>query len=303
MQNPDDHAFGQDEIRPGERRTLIVVLLTAGMMVVEIATGILSGSMALLADGLHMASHAATLMVNVLAYRYARQHARDPRFTFGTGKVNALAGFSGAVLLIGFAAIMVTESAHRIVSPVEINFSYAIGVAIIGLFVNAFSALILGGRHHHGHGHQHAHKHHTAHDHNLRAAYLHVIADALTSVLAIFALVAARYQGWVLLDPLMGIVGAILVTRWGIGLIKDSSATLLDAQAPTEITDMIRDVIEKDGESKLSDAHIWSIGPGIYAAALIVAAPLGRPALHYRRLLPPETGIVHVTIEVTHDSD
>ncbi len=297
MQNPPDHVFGQDQVRPGERRTLLVVIITACMMVIEIVAGITTGSMALLADGLHMASHAATLMVSVLAYRFARKHATDPRFTFGTGKVNALAGFAGAVLLVGFAAVMVTESAHRILSPVPIEFNYAIGVAVVGLIVNAISALVLGG--HHGHHHHH-HDDDTQHDHNLRAAYLHVIADALTSVLAITALLAAKYQGWVLLDPLMGLVGAVLVTRWGIFLIRDTSATLLDRQASDSSTDVIRKAIEQDGQSTLLDAHVWSIGPAIFAATLIVEAPKGRPALHYRKLLPDKTGIVHVTIEVTH---
>lgn len=293
MQNPPDHIFGQDQVQPGEHRTFVVVLLTAVMMVIEIAVGLSSGSMALLADGLHMASHASALMVSVFAYRYARRHARDPRFNFGTGKVNALAGFAGAVLLVGFALVMVTESTRRIFSPIHIDFGYAIGVAIVGLVVNAVSAVILGG--HHAQKHSKA----MAHDHNLRSAYLHVIADALTSLLAIGALLAARYKGWVLLDPLMGLVGAFLVTRWSIGLIKQTSAILLDMRAPQPLSDQIRRVIEEDEQSSLSDAHVWCIGPGIYAASLIIETSTGRRAADFRKALPADSGIVHFTIEVT----
>ena len=293
MQNPPDHIFGQDQERPGERRTFIVVLLTAVMMVIEITVGLTSGSMALLADGLHMASHAATLMVSVFAYRYARRHARDPRFNFGTGKVNALAGFAGAILLVSFALVMVTESTRRIFLPIHIDYDYAIGVAIVGLVVNALSAVILGG--HHGHTHSKA----MAHDHNLRSAYLHVIADALTSLLAIGALLAARYKGWVLLDPLMGLVGAFLVTRWSIDLIKQTSAVLLDMRPPKPLTDQIRSVIEEDGLSSLSDAHVWSIAPNMYAASLIIETTTARRATDFRQTLPADSEIVHFTIEVT----
>ncbi|MGH6913514.1 MAG: CDF family Co(II)/Ni(II) efflux transporter DmeF, partial [Geminicoccales bacterium] len=209
-----EHVFGQDQVRAGERRTLLVVLLTAAMMVVEIAAGLAFGSMALLADGLHMASHATALGISVFAYVYARRFAGHPRYSFGTGKINALAGFGSAVLLVIFAATMAWESVDRLISPIPIALNQALVVATAGLVVNGASALILAVPGHHGHGH-HGHRH----DHNLRAAYLHVLADALTSLLAIGALLAARFVDAVWLDPAMGVVGAVLVTRWSLGLL------------------------------------------------------------------------------------
>ncbi|MGE5797897.1 MAG: CDF family Co(II)/Ni(II) efflux transporter DmeF, partial [Ignavibacteria bacterium] len=229
-----DHIFGQDQVRTGERRTLLVIVITAAMMIVEIAAGIAFGSMALLADGLHMGSHTTALGVTAFAYLYARKHADDQGFSFGTGKVNALAGFSSAVLLAVFALAMAWESINRFFNPVEIIFNQAITVAVIGLIVNAISVWILGHNddekeHHHSkHSHEHS-------DHNLRAAYLHVLADALTSLLAIFALSAGKFLGFIWMDPLMGIAGAILVSRWSWGLLKDTTNTLLDKQAPVEL--------------------------------------------------------------------
>ncbi|MFT5131332.1 MAG: cation diffusion facilitator family transporter, partial [Rhodothermales bacterium] len=202
---PHSHTFGQDEKRAGENRTLLVIVITAVMMVVEIGAGLLYGSMALLADGLHMASHAAALGVSYFAYRYARRHAADPRFSFGTGKVNALGGFAGAILLAVFAAMMAWHSVERLLNPVTIVYSRAIAVAIVGLLVNGLSALILG--HDDQHDHRHHHHEHTD-DHNLKSAYFHVLADALTSVLAIVALLSAKYAGWIWMDPMMGIVGS-----------------------------------------------------------------------------------------------
>ncbi|MBT6238655.1 MAG: cation transporter, partial [Verrucomicrobia bacterium] len=187
-----DHSFGQDKKKPGELKTILVIVITFTMMIVEITAGLAFGSMALLADGLHMASHAAALGVSAIAYVFARKYAHDPTYSFGTGKVNVLGGFTGAVLLLVFALIMVSESIHRLVSPVEIVFNQAITVAVIGLIVNGLSMLILG----------HDDHHHHSHDHNLKAAYLHVLADTLTSLLAIFALLAAKYFGWVRMDPL-----------------------------------------------------------------------------------------------------
>mgnify|MGYP005851822403 CR=1 FL=1 len=219
-----DHIFGQDQRRAGESRTLIVIALTAVTMVVEIVAGWLFGSMALLADGLHMGSHAVALTISAAAYIYARKRAGDPRFSFGTGKVNALGGFTGAILLAGFALLMAGESIHRFIEPVPIRFNSAILVAVVGLVVNGLSVFILGDR---GHGHNHhqddGHHHDHHHDHNLRSAYLHVLADALTSVLAIAALLAGKYLGWNWMDPAMGIVGAILVARWSLGLIRQTS--------------------------------------------------------------------------------
>ena len=216
-----DHSFGQDRRRPGERRTQLVIVITATMMVIEIAAGVLFGSMALLADGLHMASHAVALGINAYAYAYARRHAHDASYSFGTGKVNTLGGFTGAVLLAAFALLMASESVQRLVAPVPIAFNQAIWVAVLGLVVNGVSMLILG--HHHGHAHDHDHHDHehpehdheahegAGHDHNLVSAYLHVLADALTSLLAIVALLAAKYFGLTWMDPFMGIVGAVLV--------------------------------------------------------------------------------------------
>ncbi|MBE0530119.1 MAG: CDF family Co(II)/Ni(II) efflux transporter DmeF [Rhodospirillales bacterium] len=306
-----DHAFGQDRVRIGERRSKVVIALTAVMMVAEIAAGIAFGSMALLADGLHMASHALAIGITVVAYVYARRHAFDSRFSFGTGKVNALAGFGSAVLLVCFAALMAWESSIRLVNPVAIAFDQAILVAIAGLIVNAASAVVLGHGHdhgeahddddHHDHDHEHTHGHARHDDHNLRAAYLHVIADALTSVLAIFALVAGKFLGFDWLDPLMGIAGAILVARWSWGLLRDTARVLLDRQAPRAMRNQVRAAIEGSGDdARLADLHLWSIGPGIYAAALAVVASAPEAPDAYRRRLPAGLGLVHVTVEVQH---
>ena len=293
------HSFGQDHKRPGESRTIIVIVVTAVMMVVEIATGLLFGSMALLADGLHMASHAAALSINAFAYIYARRHAHDERFSFGTGKVNALGGFSGAVLLAVFAVMMAVESVVRLVNPVTIAFNQAIFVAIVGLVVNGLSMLILGHKddshHGHGHGHDHDHQHH---DHNLRSAYLHVLADALTSFLAIFALVAAKYFGLIWMDPLMGIVGAIMVSRWSIGLLMSTSHVLLDRQVSVDIQQKVVDGIEKNGDNRVADLHLWTVGPDIYAAIVSVVTEIPKPPEYYKQLIPSDLKFVHVTVEV-----
>ena len=291
-----DHVFAQDRVRPGEMRTLIVVGITATMMVVEIAAGLVYGSMALLADGLHMASHAAALGIAFLAYVIARRLAADERFSFGTGKLNSLAGFASAVLLLGFALIMVTESTSRFISPVEISYDQALVVAVVGLIVNGVSAWIFAATPHDHHGHGHSHAHH--HDHNLRAAYLHVLADALTSVLAIIALLAAKFYGLNWLDPFMGLVGAALVSRWSYGLIKDSARVLLDRQADDETVAAIRKALESDAGERITDLHCWSIGPGIYAADLAIVSDDPQPPAYYRSRIPPELGIVHATVEV-----
>lgn len=293
-----DHSFGQDQVRPGERRTIAVIAITATMMGVEIVAGLVFGSMALLADGLHMASHAAALSIAAFAYVFARRNAHDRRFSFGTGKVNALGGFAGAVLLAVFALMMAGESIHRLLRPVEIAFNQAILVAVVGLVVNGVCVFILAERHDHHHddhaGGQDRHRH----DHNLRSAYLHVLADALTSVLAIVALVLGKLLAWNFMDPVMGIVGAILVSRWAIGLSKQSGKVLLDAQAPQPILDGVRRAIESDDGTELNDVHIWSIGPGIYAAALMLESPRPRSPEEYKRRIPRELGIGHITLEV-----
>ena len=290
----NDHLFGQERRTEGERRTIIVIAITSVMMVIEIAAGIAYGSMALLADGLHMGSHTAALGLAVFAYVYARRHADDERFSFGTGKVNALAGFTGAVVLAGFAAVMAVESIERFLNPVTIIFNHAIVIAIVGLVVNGFSMVVLGGHHSNGRR-KHKHDHD---DHNLRSAYLHVLADALTSLLAIFALLAGKYAGATWLDPVMGVVGAALVFRWSWGLLKQSARVLLDRQAPDHVRHAIVEAIERNTTNKISDLHVWSIGPGYYAVeiAIITDEPLGPD--DYRRMLPDDLGLVHVIVEV-----
>ena len=300
-----DHTFGQDRKRPGEIRTLIVVLLTAVTMAIEIAAGVAYGSMALLADGLHMASHAVALSISTFAYIYARRHARDERFSFGTGKVNSLAGFTGAILLGLFALAMVWESVERLIFPVSIRFNQALIVAVLGLIVNGVSVFILGHEEehdHHHHDHDHGHSHSHKHDHNLRAAYLHVLADALTSLLAIGALLAAKYFGLFWLDPVMGVVGAILVSRWSFSLSVTTARVLLDHQGPRELRVEIRSAIEDTG-AVVTDLHLWQIGPGIYSLALTIAATDPLAPDDYRGRLPKGLGMVHTTIEVTAKPD
>ncbi len=310
MPGSHSHTFGQDRISPGEARTRIVVVLTLLMMAAEIAAGWAFGSMALLADGLHMASHAVALSVSAFAYAYARRHASDARYSFGTGKVNALGGYSGAVLLATVAVLMVWGSVGRLVHPVDIRFDQAILVAALGLIVNGLCAYILGrrGPEEAGHAHEpagagedahpHAHAGGHGHDHNLRSAYLHVLADALTSVLAIVALFAAKYLALAWADPAMGLVGAALVARWSLGLLRSAGRVLLDRQGPEDLAGAIRRGIESDGDARVADLHLWSIGPGLYALILSVVAR--RPATpdQYRDRLPTNLGLAHVSIEV-----
>jgi len=318
-----EHSFGQDRRRPGESRTQLVIAITATMMVVEIAAGVLFGSMALLADGLHMASHAVALGINAYAYAYARRHAHDASYSFGTGKVNTLGGFTGAVLLAAFAVLMVSESVQRLVTPVPIAFNQAILVAVLGLIVNGASMLILG-HHHDEHGHDGDHDHHDhehddhdddddddhdhddhdhehargGHDHNLASAYLHVLADALTSLLAIAALLAAKYFGLTWMDPFMGLVGAALVARWSLGLLKTTTAVLLDRSAPEKARLAVKDAIERADGNRVVDLHLWCIGLNLYAVVLTVVTPRPRAPEHYKALLPPDLHIVHATVEV-----
>ena len=300
-----DHVFNQHLKRPGETRTLAVIIITAVTMVLEISVGILSGSMALLADGLHMASHASALGINLFAYRYARRHAQDPRFSFGTGKVNALGGFSGALLLAGIALLMAWESAERLSAPVEIHYEQAILVAVLGLVINGASVFILqenNGRHGHEHpDHQHpSHFHdHPHHDHNLRSAYLHVLADALTSLLAILALLCAKFLNWVWMDPLMGFTGALLVSRWAFGLLKTTTAVLLDHQGPADLQKFIREKIEKNGRAQIHDLHLWSVGPDIFSVIVSLSAANPQDAELYKSLISQDPRLVHITVEIT----
>ena len=293
-----DHTFGQDQRRPGESRTLIVIAITAVMMIVELFAGIKYGSMALLADGLHMASHTVALGITAFAYVYARRNARNSQYSFGTGKVNALGGFTGAIILAIFAVLMCVESVDRLLDPVEIIFNQAIFVAVLGLVVNGASVFILGVEDHvHDHHHDHEHAHHH-HDHNLKSAYLHVMADALTSVLAIVALLAAKYFGLIWMDPVMGIVGAILVAWWSYGLLGSTSTVLLDWQASEKLRGKIREVAESDGDTRVADLHVWSIGPAIYSAEISVVAHNPATPAEYKARIPANLGLVHISIEI-----
>ncbi len=304
---PHDHSFGQDKKRSGESRTIIVILITAAMMGIEIAAGLAFGSMALLADGLHMGSHAAALTISAFAYIFARKRAHDRSFSFGTGKVNALGGYTGAVLLVLFALLMATESIHRLIAPVDISFNQAIGVAVLGLIVNGVSMFVLGheghghghDHHHHAHGDGHDHHHGHGHDHNLRAAYLHVLADTLTSLLAIVALLAAKFYGWIWMDPVMGIVGAILISKWSIGLLRQSGDVLLDRQAPEPILEQVKKRLESlPCAGEVVDLHVWSIGPNIYSAAITVLADDDNQVALFKREVKEVAEIVHSTVEV-----
>jgi cation diffusion facilitator family transporter len=290
------HAFGTQEVPRGESRTRWVIALTVVMMVVEIAAGWAFGSMALLADGWHMGTHAAALSVTAFAYLYMRRHAEDPRYSFGTGKVGSLGGFASAVALAVVALLVFTESAWRLTAPVAIRFDYAIGVACVGLVVNLASALIL----HDGH---HAHEHaepggHAHHDHNLRAAYLHVLADALTSLLAIVALTTGKFLGWTWMDPVMGIVGSVVIARWSLGLLRQTSAVLLDGEVGTEQREAIRSLVEADGDDRVADLHVWRVGPSHLAVIVSVVTHDPRDPDHYKALLSARPDLAHVTVEV-----
>ena len=296
------HDFGTRTEQIAERRTRWVVALTLGAMVVELAAGWLTGSMALLADGWHMGSHAAALGISAFAYAFARQRREDRRFTFGTGKVSTLAGYSSALLLAAGAGWMLVESIGRLLEPVSIRYGEAMVVAIFGLTVNLASAWLLGsgGRdpaqhHSQGHAHTHAHK-----DHNLRAAYLHVLADALTSLLALVALGCGMAFGWAFLDPIMGIVGAVLVASWAWALAKESARVLLDAEDHGDTAAQIEAVIEGDGNSQLADLHLWQVGPAGRACIVSLVTHNPRPVEHYKELLADVPGIVHLTVEVNH---
>jgi cation diffusion facilitator family transporter len=290
------HVFEQDQVRPAEKRTLLVVVLTAAMMLVEITAGLAYGSMALLADGLHMASHASALGIALLAYVVSRRLAADRSFAFGTGKISSLAGFASAVLLLGFALAMATESVGRLINPVAISFDQALIVAVAGLLVNGASAWILATAPGHDGGEQRSGPQH--HDHNLRAAYLHVMADALTSLLAIFALAVGKYLGAGWMDPAAGVVAAILVARWSYGLILESSHVLLDRQVDGTLVWSLRSAIENASSDRVADLHVWSIGHGIYAAEMAVVSEAPRNPDYYKALLSAHLNVVHATIEV-----
>jgi cation diffusion facilitator family transporter len=287
------HAFLGARHGQHERRVWIVVLLTSAMMVAEIVGGYVFGSMALVADGWHMSTHAAALAIAAFAYRFARKHVHDPRFSFGTGKLGELAGFASAVILAMIALLIAYESTLRMLEPVPIRFEEAIAVAALGLAVNLVSAWLLGG----GHDHEHDGDDDHHHDHNLRSAYLHVLADATTSILAIMALLAAGFFGWIWMDPAVGIIGAGVIAVWSFGLIRSAGAVLLDMVPEPKLSSDVRRRLEVDGD-KVADLHLWRVGPGHTAliATIISDRPQSVPA--YKARLAGLSGLSHVTVEI-----
>jgi cation diffusion facilitator family transporter len=279
-----------------ERRTRIVIAVTAVMMVVEIAVGLMSHSMALLADGWHMSTHVLAFLITAAAYYFARTQAGNARFSFGTGKIGVLGGFTSAVVLSIVAFLMAGESVHRLFVPLEIHFNEAIGIACVGLLVNLSCAVLLADRHHEGSSGSSHHE-----DLNLRAAYLHVLADAFTSVLAITALTGGKFFGWAWLDPVVGIVGSGVVFSWAYTLLRDTSGILLDrTPASSDLPDEIRHAIESDGDSVVTDLHVWQVGIRKYAAMISVVAHEPKSCESYRALLRGHHELVHITIETQY---
>jgi cation diffusion facilitator family transporter len=297
LQLTHSHQFNQGNVR-GEKRTRVVVLITAAMMVVEIVGGYALNSMALLADGWHMSSHALAMGMSLLAYVLARRYADDPRFTFGTWKVEILGGFSSAMLLAVVAALMLYQSVERLLTPGPIHYNEAIVIGGVGLIVNVLCAWLLSDDHaHHGHEHSHAHRHH--HDVNLRSAYIHVIADAATSVLAVVALLGGKFYGAVWLDPMMGIVGAFLVGRWAASLLRESGHILLDAEMDAPVVQEIRDVVAARLPSAgIYDLHVWRVARGSYACilGLVTSEPVSPDEVRGHLSIHEE--LVHVTVEI-----
>lgn len=295
-----------------ERNTRRAMWLTAAMMVVEIAGGWWFNSMAVLADGWHMSSHALALGLSVFAYGVARRYAHSERFTFGTWKIEILGGYTSAILLLGVAALMAFQSVERLLTPSPIHYDQAIAIAIVGLAVNLICAWWLRDQHDHSHGHEHEHEHahahadtnghaHHHHDLNLRSAYLHVIADAATSVLAIVALVGGKLWGAAWLDPMMGIVGAVLVTVWAWGLLCDSGRVLLDAEMDAPVVAEVREVIEQGAvPARITDLHVWRVGRGKYACMVSLVTTAQVDAAFFRHALGVHDELVHVTVEVDH---
>jgi cation diffusion facilitator family transporter len=300
-----DHVFDESS-ETAERSTRLVMWITAAMMVLEISAGWLYNSMALLADGWHMSSHALAIGLSAMAYVTARTYAKDPRFAFGTWKIQVLAGFASALFLVGVAVSMVIGSLERLISPQAIEYPEAMVVGVLGLLVNIVCAVLLGRAHHHdhgpGHGHAHEHGAHGAHGHpdlNLKSAYLHVVADAFTSVLAIVALAGGWWFGWSWLDPVMGIVGAAMVAWWAKGLLLETGKVLLDREMDHPVVAEIKEVVEFDGQSQVADLHVWRVGQKVYACAVTVVTRdrALTPALVRERLAVHEE-IIHSTIEI-----
>lgn len=300
------HFFLGAEHRENERKVWLVIILTASMMLVEIIGGTIYGSMALVADGWHMSTHAGAMLITAWAYRFARHNASNPRFTFGTGKLGDLAGFASAVILALIALLIGWESFWRLTQPIEIDFNQAIVVAVVGLLVNLVCAWLLKDSHsHHGHDHHHHHHHHEkpelhamAGDNNLRAAYIHVLADALTSVLAIAALLLGRSYGWLWADPLMGIVGALVIARWSWGLIRTAGSVLLDAVDEGQTVESeLREALEPMG-CEIVDLHVWQLGPGHFAAIVSLVSPEPMTPESYKQRLVDVHELSHITVEV-----
>ena len=272
-----------------ETNTRRVVVIAFCMMVVEIGAGWLYGSMALLADGWHMGTHVAALGIALYAYRYARMHQYDRRYSFGTGKVKVLGGFTGAIVLIFVAGFMAWESVNRLFVPEIIQFDEAIGVAVLGLVVNVVSASMLKDHHHHD-GHQH--------DPNMRAAYLHVLTDALTSVLAIVALGLGKVVGWSWMDPLMGVVGAVIIVRWTYGLLRDTTSILLDSAQDPDKVEALRATIEEVGDCMVVDLHLWRIEASQYAVICSLVTHNPRSPDYYKERISAVVEGAHITVEV-----
>ncbi|AXB33191.1 CDF family Co(II)/Ni(II) efflux transporter DmeF [Vibrio campbellii] len=282
----------------GEKRTLYVLILTVTTMVVEIAAGTMFGSMALLADGWHMGTHAAAFCITLFTYRYAKQNAHNDRFSFGTGKVSVLGGFTSAIALGIVALMMMVESIHRLFNPESIQFNEAIMVAVIGLVVNLASMLLLQDHHHHGHDHHdhHGHDHEHHHDHNLTAAYFHVLADTLTSLLAIVALIVGKFYGWIWLDAMMGIVGAVVIGKWTLGLMKQTAPVLLDESINKSYRDEITETLAPYAE--IVDLHIWKVSGHHYSAAIALKNHSDKTLDEFKQLLSKFDKIHHLTLEV-----
>jgi cation diffusion facilitator family transporter len=307
---PHDHVFlGPDHAR-AERRTWAVIILCVVMMIAEIVGGALFGSLALIADGLHMSTHAGALLLAALAYSFARKYATDPNFTFGTGKFGDLAGYSSAIVLAMIALLIGYEAVMRLLDPVPIAFNEAIPIAALGLLVNIASAWLLAGGHAHSHSHGPSHEHDHSHDHdhtdgahhrdnNMRAAVVHVMADAAVSVMVIVGLLLARQFGWLWMDPLAGFIGALVIASWSVALIRDTGAILLDRVPDADMAGKIRIAIESEAD-RVNDLHLWRLGPGHLGAIISISTSEQRDAAHYRQRLAHFPDLSHVTIEVEH---
>jgi cation diffusion facilitator family transporter len=301
------HRYHPETQNTAELRTRAVVALTLIMMIVELVAGYLTGSLALTADGWHMGSHVAALGITAFGYAFARRHAQNTRFTFGTGKVGSLAGYTSAVALAVIALLIALQSVQRLFHPVPIEFDEALPVAFVGFAVNLLSAYMLGGHHQRQTG-ENSYKHadashdkpsHGRHfDHNLRAAYVHVLADALTSILAIIALLSGKLFGWVWMDSLMGIIGSIVIANWSIGLLRDTGQVLLDAEDNSTLTSRIYKLVEADSDNRIADFHLWRIGPASQACVLSIVTHHPKPTEHYKAILAGISGLHHITVEI-----